>query len=252
MDHIYNNATREITLEKRTSSAEYMQPTQQTWQIFYSTGGKGTTWEGGHRVPYIVYWPGTVPSGISNELVTAMDIIATAVDLAGVSLPDDRVYDGRSIRDVIINGNHSPHEAFFYYCGSKMMAIRLGRYKAHFWTQRTLTRAEAGQACTDGVPQEYTAECGSCEGECVTEHNPPLLFDLFRDPGEAFPLTVSFYQDVMEDIQRAVDTHKEALVTGPPLIGEGTPLVIPCCDRATNCTCNYVHEPEIESCYRLH
>ena len=68
------------------------------WQKIVGKGGsssKGTTWEGGHRVPFIVSWPGTLPAGkVSGDLVSALDIVPTFADIAGLTLPDDRVFDG--------------------------------------------------------------------------------------------------------------------------------------------------------------
>ena len=181
-------------------------------------GGKTHSWEGGHRIPYIVYWPGTVEARTSNELVTTMDIIATAADLAGTTLPDDRVYDGRSIKDVILDGAVSPNETFFYYCGNTVMAIRREQYKAHFWTQRALSLEEYGEQCDEGIPFLSYFDCQSCSGDCVTEHDPALLFDLYKDPTESYPLNVTNYMDVYDDILLALIDHHSTLVEGEPIL----------------------------------
>ena len=91
-----------------------------------------------------------------------MDIIATAADLAETSLPTDRVYDGKSIRDVILNGGESPHKAFFYYCKDNLMAVRYGKYKAHYVTQRVLSQHEYGEKCNGGFPIEDYFDCNEC------------------------------------------------------------------------------------------
>ena len=58
-------------------------------------GAKFGAWEGGHRVPFIVRWPGKVPCGTeSNALVSQIDLIATFAEAAGTSLPKDKVVDG--------------------------------------------------------------------------------------------------------------------------------------------------------------
>nr|AAC27821.1 arylsulfatase [Heliocidaris erythrogramma] len=214
-------------------------------------GGKSHAWEGGHRIPYIVYWPGTVQPGVSNELVTSMDIIQTAAELAGTSLPTDRVYDGKSIVDVIKNGAASPHDSFFYYCKDNLMAVRVGKYKAHFKTQRVLSQGEYGGKCQGGFPVKDYFDCNDCEGDCVTEHNPPLLFDLDKDPGEAYPLPPIQYVEVLRDVKAAVEEHQTNMVKGKSLLDDvdNTHSIVPCCNEATNCVCNYVQEPGIPECY---
>ncbi|XP_780034.3 LOW QUALITY PROTEIN: arylsulfatase [Strongylocentrotus purpuratus] len=219
-------------------------------------GGKSLSWEGGHRVPYIVYWPGTVQPGISNELVTSMDIIKTAADLGGApddTFPADRVVDGKSIKDLILDptSNTSPHtEGFFYYCKNILMAARHGQYKAHYRTQRVHEQSVYGEQCDGGFPIEDYFDCNECEGDCVTFHDPPLLFDLFQDPGEAYPLNVADYADVLANIQDAVSVHNSTMVPGKSLLDEFDLSIVPCCDPATNCICNYTQDPEIPVCYQ--
>ena len=178
-----------------------------------------------------------------------MDIIATAADLAGTTLPDDRVYDGRSIKDVILEGAVSPNETFFYYCGNTVMAIRREQYKAHFRTQRELSLEEYGEQCDEGIPFSHYFDCQSCSGDCVTEHDPPLLFDLYKDPSESYPLNVTNYIDVYDDILLALLDHESTLVEGEPILTDNNPSVVPCCDETNNCECNYEHDPQVPACY---
>ena len=98
-------------------------------------GTKFTTWEGGQRVPFIAYWPGTIAAGQeSAEVVTSMDLLPTLVGLADGAVPDDRVIDGRDIAPLLRGdaGATSPHEAFFYYHHGSLEAVRRGRWKLHF------------------------------------------------------------------------------------------------------------------------
>jgi hypothetical protein len=85
-------------------------------------GKKGTTWEGGMRVPCLMRWPGRIPAGREcRELATAMDLYPTLAALGGAELPADRIIDGRDIRPLMFSGGTaaSPHEAFFYYLGNR-------------------------------------------------------------------------------------------------------------------------------------
>ncbi len=97
-------------------------------------GTKGTTWEGGQRVPCIAYWPGTIPGGQeSGEVVTSMDFLPTLVGLAGGTVPDDKPIDGKDIAPLLRgqDGACSPHEAFFYYHCGRLEAVRSGKWKLH-------------------------------------------------------------------------------------------------------------------------
>jgi N-acetylgalactosamine-6-sulfatase len=67
--------------------------------------GKETTFEGGSREPTIAYWPGTIkPGQVSHQLGSLMDWFATALDLAGVDIPADRVIDGISLSTTLKQG----------------------------------------------------------------------------------------------------------------------------------------------------
>ena len=94
---------------------------------------KGTTWEGGQRVPCIVRWPGHVPAGVTSDAVaTAMDFLPTFAAWCGGSVPDDRTIDGRSLVPLLEGSDPaSPHEAFFYYQGPNLEAVRVGKWKLH-------------------------------------------------------------------------------------------------------------------------
>lgn len=97
-------------------------------------GGKTTTWEGGMRVPCIMYWPGTIKGGrVCDELITSMDLFPTLGKFAGADIPKDRTIDGRDISPIILDeeGAKSPHEAFFYYSVDRLEAVRSGDWKLH-------------------------------------------------------------------------------------------------------------------------
>jgi arylsulfatase A-like enzyme len=94
--------------------------------------GKGTTYEGGMRVPAIMRWPGTIPAGsVTSEVVSTIDMLPTIAEITGAKVPTDRIIDGKSILNIIKGepGAKSPHEAFYYYHGSQLQAVRSGEYK---------------------------------------------------------------------------------------------------------------------------
>ena len=95
-------------------------------------GSKMMTWDGGPRVPCIARWPGRIPAGkVSGELVTTMDVLPTFAKLAGATLPDDRVLDGRDAWPILSSqpDAKSPHEAYYFYCYTHLQAVRSGRWK---------------------------------------------------------------------------------------------------------------------------
>ncbi|MGB7326535.1 MAG: sulfatase [Rubripirellula sp.] len=95
--------------------------------------GRGyTTSEGAFRVPTIMWWPETVPSGsLCEELATTMDLLPTFAKLSGGKTPDDRIIDGKDISDLIrgIPDAKTPHDAFFYYERDQLQAVRSGPWK---------------------------------------------------------------------------------------------------------------------------
>ncbi len=101
-------------------------------------GSKGTTWEGGVRVPGIVAWKGRLPAGrVSAELATTMDLYTTLVELAGGSVPSDRVVDGRNILPLLDGTGEVAPQPFFYVIEDRLEAVRDGD-----WKLRLLYRGE--------------------------------------------------------------------------------------------------------------
>ena len=97
-------------------------------------GGKGTTWEGGVRVPGIAYWPGMIESGReSDELFDLMDLFNTSLTLGGVNVPTDRYIDGVDQTSFLLADNGlSNREAVFMYSERNFTALRWNEFKVHF------------------------------------------------------------------------------------------------------------------------
>lgn len=94
--------------------------------------GKGTTYDGGVRVPCIMRWPGKIPAGtVSDEMVTEMDVLPTFARLAGTKAPTDRIIDGKDIWPVMsgVKGAISPHETLFFYRANRLQSMRSGKWK---------------------------------------------------------------------------------------------------------------------------
>jgi len=146
--------------------------------------GKGSTWEGGMRVPCIAWWPGKIPAGVvQREVATTMDLFSTCVKLAGVEVPKDRPIDGIDIAALLTGSGSVQREAFIYYRGATLYAARLGPWKLHYTTR---------SAYGPDKPQP---------------HDPPLLFNLEDDPGEKFNVAAKHPQ-VIKEIEAAVAKHR--------------------------------------------
>ncbi|MCB9686597.1 MAG: sulfatase [Alphaproteobacteria bacterium] len=95
-------------------------------------GGKSESWEGGFRSPCIWRWPGTLPAGrVSDELVTALDVLPTLARVTGASLPTLPI-DGLDAWSTLLGDAPSPRDTFFYYARGRLEAVRHGRYKRMF------------------------------------------------------------------------------------------------------------------------
>ena len=96
-------------------------------------GTKGTTWEGGQRVPCIMYWKGKIEGGrVCSGIVSALDFLPTLAELAGGKTPADRIIDGVDISSLILgNTDKSPRDTFCYYLMNSAEALRHGKWKLH-------------------------------------------------------------------------------------------------------------------------
>lgn len=96
-------------------------------------GWKGSTMEGGMRVPCIMWYPGTIPAGAQCEALTStMDILPTLAKMTGAELTEERIIDGYDISDLIKGeSEESPYEYFYYYQLEQLKAIRKGDFKLH-------------------------------------------------------------------------------------------------------------------------
>ncbi len=134
--------------------------------------GKGTTWEGGQRVPCIVRWPAKVrPGGVCHTPAMHIDLFPTIRSLAQAQGPDHPI-DGKDIGALLTNPAtaRSPHEAYFFYWGDQLQAVRSEQWVLHLpHTYRSL-RDKPGQ---DGIPGPYQQK-----------RTPLSLFDLEADLGQ--------------------------------------------------------------------
>ena len=95
-------------------------------------GAKGSSFEGGVRVPCLMRWPGKIPAGgETDEPAAIMDLLPTLLELAGGEVPTEPVIDGKDIWPLVSGGAgaQSPHEAYYYFKGASPKGIRVGDWK---------------------------------------------------------------------------------------------------------------------------
>ena len=93
-------------------------------------GAKGTLYEGGVRVPFVVAWPGRIPGGRTDDRpVSSLDVFATSLALAGGAMPTDKKYDSVNLLPYLTGENSGvPHERLFWRNGEQR-AVREGNLK---------------------------------------------------------------------------------------------------------------------------
>lgn len=132
-------------------------------------GTKGTTWEGGQRVPCLVKWPKGIPGGrVSSEIVSSMDFLPTLVSLAGGEAPKDRTIDGLDLSNLWTGKTEvSPRKTMAYYKRNDLQAVRRGDWKLH------IHRTEDGQ-----VKELYHLTEDQGESRNLYDSHPDVAADL--------------------------------------------------------------------------
>jgi hypothetical protein len=200
-------------------------------------------------MPAFAYWKGKIqPYTRSSEVVSSLDVFPTFSRLAGIpNLPEDRVYDGRDMADILLTENGTSRHEFLFFYGNchlnfknysqsptiysyAVTAVRHGSYKAHFCTGPGLG------ADVRKMSRWY--------------HPYPLLFNVDQDPGEAYPLSKGYYDvpsgaEDREALERIVKAYAFEVATfeygskvpEPDGPDEGPGRYGVCCDRERECNC---------------
>jgi arylsulfatase A-like enzyme len=163
--------------------------------------GKTTTFEGGARVPCVMRWPGTIPGAKTcREVAATIDLLPTFAALCGATLPDDRIIDGKDISPLMRSerGAKSPHEAYYYFWGRRLQAVRSGNWKLIFPHEynRVVMPGEGGK------PGKYQQE--------PRARIELSLYDLQADPGETKNL-VAEHPDIVKRLEALAESAREDL-----------------------------------------
>ncbi|MAC70824.1 MAG: arylsulfatase [Gammaproteobacteria bacterium] len=152
---------------------------------------KGSSWEGGQRVPFIASWPGTIPPGtVSDEPAMNIDLMPTLLELAGGQRPNDRTIDGKNMMPLLTGTESTHHQALFLFNNDRIVGVRSGR-----WKLVVETRYRAGHNSFER--SNYYGPDG-------------LLFDLQSDPSETYSYTRE-YPEIVERLKEYLLKAREEL-----------------------------------------
>jgi arylsulfatase A-like enzyme len=163
--------------------------------------GKGSTWEGGQRVPCLIRWPGIVPAGeICNKLSSSIDILPTLAAITGAPLPEKKI-DGVSILPLLLGDNEAfpRHDFLYYYQENSLEAVQIDYWKLILpHEDRQVYRyMRPGK---DGWPGEQGKEMISAI----------QLYDLRRDPGEWYDVS-QYYPDKVKELLNLAEAARKDL-----------------------------------------
>ncbi|MFC7338756.1 sulfatase [Haloferula chungangensis] len=169
---ILENTLVIFSSDNGATSAKYSKP--------YS-GTKYVSLEGGHRVPFILYWKGQIQSAVSEVPVVAMDLFPTLSELISEPLPKNRIYDGVSLTPLFNGGEiaRSEDEPFYYYNCENLQCVRVGDWKLHlpretrqipWWAQKKQKPLEK--------PQLYNLETDAAEQQNLAAQHPERVKEM--------------------------------------------------------------------------
>ena len=162
--------------------------------------GKGTSWEGGQRVPCIMRWPGVIPAGeICNKLSSSIDILPTLAAITGAKMPENKI-DGVNILPLMLGDKEAAprHEFYYYYQQNSLEGVQRDFWKLVLpHTGRTYRGVLPGK---DGWPGQFGSETVS-----KTE-----LYDLRRDPGEWYDVS-ELYPEKVKELENLAEKAREDL-----------------------------------------
>ena len=168
--------------------------------------GKGTTFEGGVRVPFIVRWPGVVKADARTDALAAnIDVVPTLVEACGASKPKQEI-DGQSFLPLLKGATSSARASFAYYYGDRLEAVRKGKWKLHL--------PHAYRSYVDMVP-------AAKDGLPATTHQRQIglsLYDLDADPGETNDVSAA-NPELVKELQEFAVAERKKLDAGKRPVG---------------------------------
>ena len=162
-------------------------------------GMKRDNWEGGHRVPFIVRWPGKVPAGATCDQITSLtDIMATLAEVVGFDLPHDAAEDSVSMLPAWLGRAKEPIRDYVLqqgFGGARWLAVRRGRWKY-------LDHKGSGGNNYEKHPLLKKYYIPDNEPDA-----PGQLYDLKTDPGERTNVSLE-HPDIVKELKALLEASK--------------------------------------------
>ncbi|HWR51526.1 MAG TPA: sulfatase [Bryobacteraceae bacterium] len=179
-------------------------------------GRKGSTYEGGVRVPFIAKMPGRIPAGrVARQVGSLMDVMPTVARLAGAEFPSKPV-DGIDLWPVLTGTGKPAHRGgLLYFDDTHLQCIRHDRWKLHVARYTGAAYSPSPQGARRNLPlaapELYDIENDSDESYDVSPEHPKIVRDLYA---RAERLLADFPENIRKDWE---DTKAKAVV--PAAIG---------------------------------
>lgn len=161
--------------------------------------GKGTSFEGGQRVPCIMKWPGIIQEGkICNNMASTIDILPTLADIVNAPLSENKI-DGINIVSLMkAEKGANPRRTFYYYYGNNQLeAVQKDGWKLVFeHKHRTYENNTPGK---NGLPGKLSTKTSGFE-----------LYNLRRDQGERYNI-IDSYPEIVAELTKIANTTREDL-----------------------------------------
>ena len=169
------------------------------WLLFHSHGGsagllragKGTSFEGGQRVPTFFWGPGIVKQKIVREIGSSIDLMHTFASLSGCTIPNDRKMDSYDLSGVLKGEEVSPRQEFYYWAYGELIGMRNTTHKLMVDKREEVVYWQK------------------------LENEKPYLFNLGVDPSEKYNL-YDKEPDIVERLQARMDIHKATTLDALP------------------------------------
>ncbi|MHA8059184.1 sulfatase family protein [Aquirufa nivalisilvae] len=167
------------------------------WKLFKEQGGssgllfgaKGTSYEGGMRVPFIIWSPKNLKPKVEMKMGSTLDLLPTLCSIANISIPKSVVTDGYDLSPLMVfNKEINPRNEMFYYHATDLFAARLGDYKLYYFKNNSI-----------GYPEK------------IEKLEKPILFNLSMDPSEQYDISKN-NEKVIQEINELVLKHKASVV----------------------------------------
>ncbi|OUW77469.1 MAG: hypothetical protein CBD74_12245 [Saprospirales bacterium TMED214] len=162
------------------------------WTMFGPHGGtakplrgeKGTSWEGGYRVPAIFHWPGKIKPGTINGMAANLDLHSTFIKIATGQLPKNQIvkqkgYISLDLTGALLRGEKTPRKQWYYNSGGAI-AFRSGPFKMHLSSK------------------DRSSNPDTRAREPLARHEIPLLFHLENDVSESTDLSASNAKKILQ------------------------------------------------------